>query len=104
MDAKDIRVYMLVELQPGTEREFAEEVLSRGLILDSKVERLDFVHGSYDFIIMLHGTMKDIDRRIIEMRKSPHVRKTETLICFEMFTWEELAKRVHEEEKEHVDK
>jgi len=97
MNAKDIRVYMLVELQPGKERQFAEEILSRGLILDSKVERLDFVHGSYDFIIILHGTMNDVDRRIIEIRKSPYVRKTETLICFEMFTWDEFFKRVHEE-------
>ncbi|MEX2738309.1 MAG: hypothetical protein Q6356_004480 [Candidatus Wukongarchaeota archaeon] len=98
MEPKKTRVYVLVELQPGKEREFAEEILSRGMILDPKVERLDFVHGSFDFITMLYGTLEDVDRRIIEMRKSPYVRKTQTLICFEMFSWEEMAKRVSEEE------
>ena len=97
MDSTDIRVYVLVILQPGKEREFAEEVISKGLILDSKVERLDFVHGSYDFIIIFQGKMKDVDRRILEMRKSPFVSKTETLICFEMFTLEEIADKVCEE-------
>ena len=101
MGPKDIRAYVLVELQPGKEREFGEEILSRGLILDSKVERFDFVHGSFDFIITFYGTMKDVDGRIIEMRKSPHIRKTQTLICFEMFTWDwdEVAKKVNEEKQ-----
>jgi len=98
MGPKDIRAYVLVELQPGKEREFGEEILSRGLILDSKVERFDFVHGSFDFIITFYGAMNDVDCRIMEMRKSPFVRKTATLICFEMFTWEEVAKKVREEE------
>ena len=51
MSSEDLRVYVLIELQPGKEREFSQEILSKGLILDSKVERMDFVHGSYDFII-----------------------------------------------------
>lgn len=88
MSSEDIRVYVLVELQPGKEVDFGNEILSNGLILDSKVERLDFVHGSFDFIIVFKGKLKDIDRLIIEMRKSPYVRKTQTLICFEMFTWD----------------
>jgi hypothetical protein len=92
------RAYVLVELYPGKEKEFCEEILSKGLILDSKVERTDFVHGSYDFICVLNGKIKDIDRRIIELRRSPFIRKTETLICFDMFTWEEMSKKVHEEE------
>ena len=88
MSSEDIRVYVLVELQPRKEVDFGNEILSNGLILDSKVERLDFVHGSFDFIIVFKGKLKDIDRMIIEMRKSPYVRKTQTLICFEMFTWD----------------
>jgi hypothetical protein len=88
MSAEEIRVYVLAEIAPGKEGEFANEILSKGLILDSQVERLDFVHGSFDFIIVFKGKLKDIDRRIIEMRKSQHVRKTETLICFEMFNWD----------------
>ena len=41
-----VRVYVLVEVQPGREKEFMDEVLSKGLIRDSRVERMDFVHGS----------------------------------------------------------
>ena len=96
MSHQDSRVYVLVEIQPGKEQEFANEILSKGLIIDSKVERMDFVHGSFDFSIMLCGTMEDIDRRIMEMRKSPFVRRTETLTCFEMFTWEDLSGRLNE--------
>lgn len=74
------RAYMLLEIQPGKEKEFAEEILAKGFLVDSKVERMDFVHGPYDFVIVLSGTVKDMDRRIIEIRKSPFIVKTETLI------------------------
>jgi hypothetical protein len=87
-------VYVLVKIQPGKEREFANEILAKGLILDPKVEKMNFVHGSFDFIVMLHGPIQDIDRRILEMRKFPFVRSTQTLIAFEMFTWEDLSKEV----------
>jgi hypothetical protein len=92
-----VRAYVLVEIQPGKEKEFCDEVLSKGLLLDSKVERMDFVHGSFDFVIILRGLMKDIDLRVMEMRKSQFVRKTETLICFEMFNWEDLSGRLDEQ-------
>ena len=91
------RAYVLVEIQPGKEKDFSEEILSKGLLVDSSVERMDFVHGSFDFVIILRGAMKDIDRRVVEMRKSPFVRRTETLICFEMFSWEDLSGRLNEE-------
>ena len=100
MSSEDVRVYVLVELQPGKEGDFGNEILSRGLLLDSKVERLDFVHGSYDFIIALKGKLKDIDQLIIKMRKSPYILKTQTLICFEMFNWDwEKIKSKMKEEK-----
>jgi hypothetical protein len=91
------RAYVLVEIQPGKEKDFSEEILSKGLLVDSSVERMDFVHGSFDFVIILRGAMKDIDLRVVEMRKSPFVRRTETLICFEMFSWEDLSGRLNEE-------
>jgi hypothetical protein len=94
-----IRAYVLVELRPGKEKDFCEEILEKGLILDSKIERTDFVHGSYDFICILNGEIKDIDKRIIQLRTSPHIRKTETLICFDMFTWDEIKQKVDEETK-----
>ena len=99
MSSEDVRVYVLVELKPGKEGEFGNEILSRGLMLDSKVERLDFVHGSYDFIIMLKGKLKEVDRTILELRKSPYINKTQTLVCFEMFTWDwdEVTRKLSEE-------
>jgi len=90
------RAYVLVVIQPGKEQEFANEILSKGLILDSKVEKMDFVHGSFDFIIILTGNKYDIDRRILEMRKLPFVRRTETLIPFEMLNWEDLIPKSSE--------
>jgi len=97
MKSQDNCAYVLVEVQPGKEKEFCDEVLSKGLILDSKVERMDSVHGSFDFVVILRGSMKDIDLRVMEMRKSQFVRKTETLICFEMFNWEDLSGRLDEQ-------
>lgn len=97
MNGQKIRAYVLVELIAGKEKEFCEEILEKGVILDSKIERTDFVHGTYDFICMLHGEMKDIDRRIIELRNSPYIRKTETLICFDMFTWDQAKDEVDKE-------
>ena len=96
---EEIRVYVLVELQPGKEGDFANDILRKGLVLDPKVERLDFVHGSFDFIIALKGKLRDIDSAIIEMRKSPHLQKTQTLICFEMFNWDwdQIKTKLNEE-------
>ena len=96
MNSRDdrARAYLLVQIQPGKEKEFGDEILSKGFLVDSKVERMDFVHGPCDFVLILSGTMEDIDTRLLEMRKSPYVRKTETLICFEMFTWEDLSDRL----------
>jgi hypothetical protein len=96
MSSQDSRVYILVQIQPGKEKEFADEVLSKGLIVDSKVERMDFVHGPFDFVIILRGTMKEIDARVMELRKSPFIRSTETLISFEMFGWEDISGRLNE--------
>lgn len=91
------RAYVLVELQPGKEKEFCDLVMSKGLLLDSKVQRTDFVHGPFDFVMVLYGTMEDIDARLMEMRKSSFVRKTATLICFEMFEWEDLRDLVNKQ-------
>jgi len=97
MSCKSNRAYVLVEIQPGREREFRDEVLFKGLILDTKAERIDFVHGSFDFVLLLCGpTMENVDKRILELRKSPFVRKTETLVCFELLPWEDLTGRLNE--------
>jgi len=90
-----VRVYVLVEVQPGREKEFMDEVLSKGLIRNSRVERMDFVHGSFDLVVVLTGAMKDVDARVIEMRKIPFVLRTETLISFGMLKWEDLSSRLN---------
>jgi hypothetical protein len=89
-------VYVLVVIQPGKEQEFANAIMSKGYILDSKVERMDFVHGSFDFVIILSGTQHDIDNRVLEMRKLPFVLRTETLTPFEMFSWEDMSAKINE--------
>jgi len=66
------------------------------LIRDSRVERMDFVHGSFDLVVMLTGVMKDVDARVIAMRKIPFVLRTETLISFGILSWENLSRRPNE--------
>jgi hypothetical protein len=85
-----------MDIQPGKEKEFTEHVMSKGLAKDINVERMDFVHGSFDVVILLRGTMKSIDAKIMDLRKSPLIRRTETLLCFEMPNWEEISGRMNE--------
>ena len=96
MTSKNDRVYVLVTIQPGKEQELANEVVSKGLPLSSKVERMDFVHGSVDFIIIFSGDKDDIDWRILEIRKLPYVRSTRTLIPFQMLKLEDLSATLNE--------
>ena len=90
------RAYVHVEIQPGKEKEFSDLISSKKLSTDSTVERMDFVHGSFDFVITLNGTLKDMDKKVMEIRQSPFVRKTETLLCFELFNWADLTGRLDE--------
>jgi hypothetical protein len=96
MSSEDYRAYVLIGIQPGKEKEFAEYVISRRLPKDINVDRMDLVHGSFDAVMLLRGTMKSIDARIMELRKSPLIRKTETLLCFEIPSWEDLSGRLNE--------
>jgi hypothetical protein len=88
------RAYVLIEVQPGQEKEFTDFVMSQGMTRDKNVERMDFVLGGFDAIIALRGTMKEIDTKVLELRKSPLIRRTETLICFEIFSWEDVSGRM----------
>ena len=78
-------VYVLVTIQPGKEQDFVYEIGSDESFLDSKIEKMVFVHGSFDFIVVLTGNSYEIDRRILKMRKLEYVQGTETLIPFK---WE----------------
>jgi hypothetical protein len=96
MSSEHYRAYVLIEIQPGKEKDFTEYALPKGLQRDINVERMDFVHGSFDAVVLLRGTMKSIDARILELRKSPLIRRTETLLCFDMLNWEDISGRLNE--------
>ena len=74
------RAYVLVEIQPGKENQFEEEIMSKHVLTNAKEERIDLVHGIFDYVVVLVGQVEDIDRRIIEIRNSPFIAKTETLL------------------------
>jgi flavodoxin len=85
------RIFVLVSIDPGREADFVNETGSDELILNSKVEEMVFVHGSFDFVVILSGNTYDIDRRILNMRKLPYVISTVTLTPFK---WEVPKKPV----------
>ena len=78
-------VYVLVTIQPGKEQDFVYEMASDVSFPDSRVEKMVFVHGSFDFIVVLAGNSYEMDRRILKMRTLPYVQNTQTLIPFK---WE----------------
>ena len=91
MDGKADRAYVLVIIEPGKDEAFAHAVVSTGLLARTVIERMDFVHGMFDFIIILKGSRESIDSMIVEMRKLPFVKRTQTLIPFDMFTWDDMS-------------
>jgi len=96
MSSEDYRAYVLIKVQPGKEKEFIEYVMSKNLPRDINVERMDIVHGSFDAVVLLRGTMKNIDAKIMDLRKSPFVSSTDTLLCFETLNWEDISGRLNE--------
>ena len=89
MTDENNRMYVLVAIKPGNEQDFADEIAKLGLIRDPAVDKIDFVHGSFDFIITFNGPMDEVDSSILEIRLLPYVLRTETLIPFKLFKWEE---------------
>lgn len=89
MTNENNRMYVLVAIKPGKEQDFADEIAKLGLIRDPTVDKIDFVHGSFDFIITFNGPMDEVDSSILEIRLLPYVLRTETLIPFKLFKWEE---------------
>jgi hypothetical protein len=96
MNSEDYRAYVLIKVQPGKEKEFTDYVMSKDLPRNINVERMDFVHGSFDAVVLLRGTMKSIDARIMDLRKSPFVGSTDTLLCFETLNWQDISGRLNE--------
>ncbi len=81
MDSEEFRAYILISVLPGKENELTDYVTSKGLLKDANPERMDSVHGTFDAVMILRGTWRSIDARIMELRKSPSVLKTQTLLC-----------------------
>ena len=84
LDSKSERVYVIATIQSGKERELADEVLLRARKHGVRVQMLNFVHGIFDFIIAVSGDRYSIDRVILELRRLPFVRNTDTLIPIEI--------------------
>lgn len=82
MDDECNRAYMLVAIKPGKQKEFADDIVSLGLTQDTAVNSIDFVHGTFDFIITFKGAANEVDKRILEIRSLPHLLRTETMIPF----------------------
>ena len=91
MSKKRSRAYVLVKIVPGMEQEFTNEIVSAEFLFDPKIRKMDFVHGNFDFIVLLNGSTEDIERKILEIRKLQYVRRTETLIPFEVLNSEVIA-------------
>lgn len=71
------RSYLLIEVEPGK-----EEYVIPQLRKTPQVSMVDFVHGEYDVVCVLEGSIKDVDKAVIEIRKLPHIRRTVTLTAF----------------------
>jgi len=81
MSSEEFRAYILISVLPGKENELTEYVTSKGILKDANSERMDSVHGTFDAIMILRGTWASVDARIMELRKSPSILKTQTLLC-----------------------
>ncbi len=81
MNSEEFRAYVLISVFPGKENELVDYVTSKGLLKDASSERMDSVHGTFDAVMILRGTWASVDARIMELRKSPSVLKTQTLLC-----------------------
>ncbi len=75
-------IYVLVTIQPGKEQDLVYDIEKDPAFPDSRVEKMIFVHGAIDFIVVFAGNSYEIDRRILKMRSLPYVQNTETLIPF----------------------
>jgi hypothetical protein len=49
----------LFVIQPRKQQGFADESTSLGMMKDSALDRMDFIHGSFDIIISLRKSGKE---------------------------------------------
>jgi len=87
------RAYVLIELEPGKEKEFGS-ALSDILETTKGISKVDFVYGAFDIVMALEGETKEVEDAILKVRTLSFVHKTETLLCFEKLLWEDLGGRL----------
>ena len=96
------RACILIELEPGREQGFGEsltEMVETGkaegcLTPTCVIKKVDFVYGAFDIVMILEGDAKEFENIIYQLRALPHIRRTETLLCFEKVIWEDLGARL----------
>ena len=71
------KTYLLIRIQPGAESDFYAELKKLPNVIN-----VDFVHGIYDFVVVLEGSANEIDRVVLRIRKIPYILTTETMIPF----------------------
>jgi hypothetical protein len=76
-----MRAYILVNIDPGNEKNIINgSAMSDGISSFAGVVQADVVYGAYDIVVVVEGEPKTIDETIMNIRKIPHVRKTESLL------------------------
>jgi hypothetical protein len=96
------RAYVLVELEPGREKEFGEDLVEMMESAKNEgckspncgIKKVDFVYGTFDVVLILEGEPEDVENVVLRLRTVPHIRKTETLLCFEKMLWQDLGARL----------
>lgn len=79
-----MRAYVLVNIDPGHEKDIIEgSAMSAGISSFTGVVQADVTYGAYDIIVVIEGEPKTIDSTIMKLRKLSHVVKTESLLTMQ---------------------
>lgn len=82
------KAYILIRVQPGRELELYDELKQ---IEQPKIMGIDFVRGTFDFVVVAEGDSSGIDTLVLRIRRSAYVVSTETMTVFETFPWQEVS-------------
>jgi len=80
------KAYVLIRVQPGREPELYDELKQIPNIV-----AIDFVRGTFDFVVIAEGEANEIDALVLRIRKSPYLVNTETMTVFETVPWQEVT-------------
>ena len=77
------KAYILINVHPGTE----EEVYA-GLKKIPSITTVDVVRGPCDFVVVAEGSVSDLDKAALSIRKTPYVLSTVTHTVWETLPWQ----------------